>query len=274
MDSHSSKYIYDTLKGDIENNLYSFGSALPSERTLAEKYFVSRTTVRNAIEQLVHDGLLYKIQGKGTYVSMPKLHATNSVTSTRKYLKDHHLKPSTRIITSGIRNAGYKYSNIFNISESDQLFFVYRQRLGNKIPYSVEYTFLPFAYVPNAQSYNFAKESLYDCFNDNNIIVDHTVQTIDLVKIFKPQSDILQQPDGSASFKRVNTVYDIHNRVVEYTLSYSLADKFKFSQFFISVFFLFQLISRPIVEITKINADVNEIIPSVTTNMINVANGI
>ena len=84
------------------------------------------------------------------------------------------------------------------------------------------------AYVPNAQSYNFAKESLYDCFNDNNIIVDHTVQTIDLVKIFKPQSDILQQPDGSASFKRVNTVYDIHNRVVEYTLSYSLADKFKF----------------------------------------------
>ena len=56
MDSHSSKYIYDTLKGDIENNLYSFGSALPSERTLAEKYFVSRTTVRNAIEQLVHDG--------------------------------------------------------------------------------------------------------------------------------------------------------------------------------------------------------------------------
>lgn len=129
MDSHSSKYIYDTLKGDIENNLYSFGSALPSERTLAEKYFVSRTTVRNAIEQLVHDGLLYKIQGKGTYVSMPKLHATNSVTSTRKYLKDHHLKPSTRIITSGIRNAGYKYSNIFNISESDQLFF----RISSKI---------------------------------------------------------------------------------------------------------------------------------------------
>jgi D-alanyl-lipoteichoic acid acyltransferase DltB (MBOAT superfamily) len=52
------------------------------------------------------------------------------------------------------------------------------------------------------------------------------------------------------------------------------ADKLKFSQFFISVFFLFQLINRPIVEITKINADVREKIPSVTTNMINVANGI
>ena len=40
------------------------------------------------------------------------------------------------------------------------------------------------------------------------------------------------------------------------------------------LFFLFQLINRPIVEITKINADVREKIPSVTTNMINVANGI
>ena len=39
-------------------------------------------------------------------------------------------------------------------------------------------------------------------------------------------------------------------------------------------FFLLQLINRPIVEITKINADVREKIPSVTTNMINVANGI
>ena len=51
-------------------------------------------------------------------------------------------------------------------------------------------------------------------------------------------------------------------------------DKLEFSQFFISVFSLFQLINRPIVEITKINADVREKIPSVTTNMINVANGI
>jgi hypothetical protein len=50
--------------------------------------------------------------------------------------------------------------------------------------------------------------------------------------------------------------------------------KLEFSQFFISVFSLFQLINRPIVEITKINADVREKIPSVTTNMINVANGI
>ena len=50
--------------------------------------------------------------------------------------------------------------------------------------------------------------------------------------------------------------------------------KLEFSQFFISVFFLLQLINRPIVEITKINADVREKIPSVTTNMINVANGI
>lgn len=229
MNSHSSKYIYDTLKGDIENNIYAYGQALPSERILAETYFVSRTTVRNAIAQLVNDGLLYKLQGKGTYVSIPKLHATNSVSSTRKYLIENNLKPSTKIIASGTRNAELKYSKVFNLSQSSRIFYVYRQRLGNKIPYSVEYTFLPLDYVPNAENYNFAKASLYDCFGDNNIVVDYALQTIDLVKISPPQSNILKQPDGSASFKRITTVYDIHGRVVEYTTSYSVADKFQFT---------------------------------------------
>ena len=73
--------------------------------------------------------------------------------------------------------------------------------------------------------------------------------------------------------------YELHHRIcnLRYGTPYYRINsyyKLEFSQFFISVFFLFQLINRPIVEITKINADVREKIPSVTTNMINVANGI
>ena len=73
--------------------------------------------------------------------------------------------------------------------------------------------------------------------------------------------------DGVTSCMKIREVNKNKKRFVELRKS-------EFSQFFISVFFLFQLINRPIVEITKINADVREKIPSVTTNMINVANGI
>ena len=73
--------------------------------------------------------------------------------------------------------------------------------------------------------------------------------------------------DGVTSCMKIREVNKNKKQFVELRKS-------EFSQFFISVFFLFQLINRPIVEITKINADVREKIPSVTTNMINVANGI
>jgi len=65
-----------------------------------------------------------------------------------------------------------------------------------------------------------------------------------------------------------NLHYESHHKICN--LRYASPDyrinsyyKLEFSQFFISVFFLFQLINRPIVEITKINADVREKIPSV-----------
>src|SRR4051794_11594106 len=49
------------------------GTALPTERELAEQLATSRTTVRQAIAELVVEGLLVRTQGSGTYVAEPRL---------------------------------------------------------------------------------------------------------------------------------------------------------------------------------------------------------
>ena len=49
------------------------GSALPTERELAERLATSRTTVRQAIAELVVEGLLVRTQGSGTYIAEPRL---------------------------------------------------------------------------------------------------------------------------------------------------------------------------------------------------------
>ena len=63
---------YYLLKRDIVNKIelgeYQEGSLIESERELMEKYQFSRITVRKAIDELVNEGYLYRIQGKGTYV--------------------------------------------------------------------------------------------------------------------------------------------------------------------------------------------------------------
>lgn len=72
--SHVPSYVgvYNTLYSDIMNDLYPQGHILPSESALAEKYNVSRNTVRQALAVLNEDGLIIKSQGKGTIVAQRK----------------------------------------------------------------------------------------------------------------------------------------------------------------------------------------------------------
>jgi len=61
--------VYNSLYSDIQNNIYLENDFLPSEVILAEKYGVSRNTLRQALAILNEDGLIIKSQGKGTIIT-------------------------------------------------------------------------------------------------------------------------------------------------------------------------------------------------------------
>ncbi|MEI6157324.1 MAG: GntR family transcriptional regulator, partial [Atribacterota bacterium] len=64
--------LIEMIRKQVETSVLSPGVTIPSERELSEKYHISRPTVRQAIQELVHEGLLYRERGKGTFVSKPK----------------------------------------------------------------------------------------------------------------------------------------------------------------------------------------------------------
>ena len=57
------------LQEEIENGRWAPGQAIPTERALAEAHQLSVGTVKKAILNLVNEGYLYRIQGKGTFVA-------------------------------------------------------------------------------------------------------------------------------------------------------------------------------------------------------------
>src|SRR5512135_3514791 len=65
--------IRESLRADITQGLLKRGEQLPSENELALKYKVSRMTIRESIEDLVDEGLLYRRHGVGTFVAYPHL---------------------------------------------------------------------------------------------------------------------------------------------------------------------------------------------------------
>src|SRR5436309_4582933 len=92
--------IMNQLREKISAGEYTVDSALPPERELVESYQVSRMTIRQAISELVNEGILVRRKGVGTFVAPPKLEQTlNSLTSFTEDMAKRGMKAGSRILS-------------------------------------------------------------------------------------------------------------------------------------------------------------------------------
>jgi len=220
----------ELLENKIINKKYRSGSAIPSERELCKTYGISRMTVRKGIDHLVEKGILTRVQGKGTFVSRIDINSPlDGLESMRSFIREEGLLPSSKVLRSVSRTAGEKYARIFSIHPDDIIFELYRLRLADGRPIAMEYTYVPMYLIPDIDSHDFEKESLYELFETNGLQLGTDEQTLEIVRVTSPQSNLLRIPDDSAVFMLNNTVTDIQDRVIEHTHSYINQNYMSFS---------------------------------------------
>lgn len=92
--------VYNSLYSDIINGEYIEEQSLPSEMCLAKKYGVSRNTLRQALAILSEDGLIIKLQGKGTIVAK----------RTETTFLKNNFNPMTHLSVDTITDVDYYYN--------------------------------------------------------------------------------------------------------------------------------------------------------------------
>ena len=144
------KQIYNSIKNKICSGELKPGDKIETEYELSVKYSVSRITIRNAVMELVEEGFLQRIQGKGTFVSDSKnvYDANDSIGFTRSCLIAGK-KATSKLISSGFTYPNEEDMIFFNIEKKDQIIFTKRLRLVDNIPamietnhYSIYFSFL------------------------------------------------------------------------------------------------------------------------------------
>jgi GntR family transcriptional regulator len=143
------------LREEILTGLYKDGDIIPSEIQMSQKYGITRTTVRRAIADLVNDGLLSQVHGKGTYVCLKEIRYniwnfggfTDYI--TKKDEKPHSIVINKEIIEFGNR----KYLVIQRgrgVIKGNDLIFLTMDT--SKIPLDI---------FPGLEDYDFSINSIY-----------------------------------------------------------------------------------------------------------------
>lgn len=220
----------EVIRSKIEDGEYLPGMQIPSENELAEIYGINRMTVRSGIDTLVNEGLLKRIQGKGVYVSGPKMERDLEILGGfSQTIRERNASPNTTVIEKVIRKAGGKYSSIFGIEQEDDIYYIKRVCYADDNPVSLDEIFIPKYIVPKLEGIDLNVFSIYEIYDLYNIKLTWAYQTLDIITLDQRDARMLDIDDNTAVMLFECTSYDDERRIIEFSRTYTRGDRCKFN---------------------------------------------
>lgn len=232
INKESKTPLYVQLMNILINKIDNYmeeNEQLESERDICVKYGVSRTTVRQALDELEKNKYIYKIQGKGNFVAsrVVEQHLTK-VSSFTQDMKKAGKTPTSKLLNFEIQEADYSISKKLKIEEKELVFKMVRLRLADEIPMIYEITYLPYERFKELNEKIIQEIPLYEAFEKKfNIKITSAEEGIESVLTSKLESVYLGVDVGSPALKFKRITYENKN-IIEYTITIARGDKYKY----------------------------------------------
>ena len=134
--------IKDDIKSAIEHGKYKPKEQIPTEPELSAEYSVSRVTVRRAVEELCSEGYLVKQQGRGTFVSAPRIHrkfsVSNQVVSFTKTCREYGMLAGAKVAERKIVPVREDEKAFWGCGDDALLLYIQRIRTADGQPVFLE----------------------------------------------------------------------------------------------------------------------------------------
>lgn len=215
----------------IENEELKPGDPVPPERELCEVHGISRMTARKAITDLVNEGLLYREQGKGTFVAEPKIkQQLSQLKGFTEQMAEKGLKTDTKILSFEIKEATKKIMEHLNLEKNhNKVIELRRVRIVENEPIAIEIVWIPLVMCADFHEDMKEGKSLYNIFKEKyGYDLDYAKQTIEPIKINDYESSLLNINVNSLALLFRRKTYLNDGRVIEYTKAIYRSDKYKY----------------------------------------------
>ena len=227
--------IHDFLRENILSNKFQSDEHIRSERELAEEFEVSRMTVRQALNALRKEGLIYQKRGKGTFVSSRKLdvHSRN-LNGFSDEMRRRDLRPKSKVLQLVKEICKEETAEKLHLSVNEEVFKLERLRLADDIPMAIETTCLPAKLFPKLTKYDFEKQSLYQILESKyGVQMYSAAEDLEAAISDAKISDLLGVKKKSPLLIVYRTVFAEDDQPIEYTKSIYRADRYRASFFLV-----------------------------------------
>jgi GntR family transcriptional regulator len=220
----------DQLMLEIAGGALTPGTRLPPEDVLIERFGVSRTTVRTAIQSLIRRGVVEIRRGKGTFVTQPKL--TQELTQLTGFVEDMRAlgrEPTAQVLDRRIMTANAAVAQHLDLSKGDDVVRIQRLRLADGVPLSFDETYLPRALGTRIMADNLETQPIFTLLEQKYATpLMEAEYRLEAVLADRSVAKVLGIAAGSPIFLIERTSYTRDRRPVDYERLYYRGDHIRF----------------------------------------------
>ena len=218
----------DMLAEQIMDGTLPEGTLLPSERELCQMHGISRTTVRQALQDLSQKGYSRAIHGKGTVVIRPQIRQElRSIYSFDEDMRRLGKKPETQIMDFVEIVPTGTVAAMMQLPSGESVYRIMRLRLTDNEPMLLETNYLPCQRFPEFSRDMLENQSLYRVLTSKYALnIDVAEETFEPVLLRPLEAQMLGTSQGALGMLVERISYE-DGKVVEISKSVSPASKFK-----------------------------------------------
>lgn len=222
--------IINYYEGMIDAGKLTEGQQMPTEEAIGALFSVSRTTVRQALDGLAQTGYIYKIQGKGSFVSTKKAGMQlNHLIGFSDEMRSLGMVPSTVLVDQAIVLPTQAVAQALGIDATQKIYLITRIRCADGVPMAVETLHMPFYRFAGLETQDLSK-SLYALLKEQyGCECGKAAQSIQAGAATPHDAKLLKIKSGAPVLCISRTTYGNDGLPFEYVNSVYRGDKYIFN---------------------------------------------
>lgn len=219
------------IRSKIQSGEWSIGQQIPSERTLVGMLGVSRSTVRQGIENLVKEGVLYRVRGKGTFVAPPKIEqGVLRLLEFSDVMRRHGLHPTAQFLgRERIDAPPHARKMLALVDDPAAVFWLQRLLLVNEVPMLIETSYFPAARFSDLLDvYDGAEEPHRFVYRHYGIKIVRASEAFEPVILESQEASLLGVKGGFPALWVEHTAYDATETPIAFLTCLLRGDRCRF----------------------------------------------